>query len=208
MLQVFETVGAAELTPEHYDEFVLPYLRQIGTRVKARLAAGNADGGAGGADVPLIVFSKDTHRFLSALGESDFDVVGLDWKVDRAEARASFRVGAAAKQQSDSETGADALEKAKAGSAAAAPPPAGAAAREAVDKCVQGNLDPAALFGSTEVIRREVARMLEEFGTQNLIANLGHGLSPTHDPARVADFVHAVHDISEEINWLKQQGGE
>ena len=71
-------------------------------------------------------------------------------------------------------------------------------------KCLQGNLDPAALHGSTDVIRREVARMLDELGPQRLIANLGHGLSPTHEPARVADFVHAVHDISEEINWRDQ----
>ena len=124
-------------------------------------------------------------------------MLDLDWELG---------VWSAAKQQPPPETGAQALELAKAGSAAV--PPAPGTAREAVDKCVQGNLDPAALFGSTEIIRQEVSRMLEEFGTQNLIANLGHGLSPTHDPARVADFVHAVHDISEEINWRKQQGGE
>ena len=43
-------------------------------------------------------------------------------------------------------------------------------------KCaLQGNLDPCALYGSRDVIRKEVKRMITEFGTQGYIANLGHG---------------------------------
>lgn len=63
---------------------------------------------------------------------------------------------------------------------------------------LQGNLDPCALYGSEDVIRSEVQRMLDAFGagTPGYIANLGHGLQPTHDPERVGAFVLAVQELS------------
>ncbi len=68
-------------------------------------------------------------------------------------------------------------------------------------KALQGNLDPSVLYASKEVIKAEVRKMLQSFGsTQGLIANLGHGLHPTHDPDHVGAFIDAVHEISEEIN--------
>ncbi len=74
--------------------------------------------------------------------------------------------------------------------------PAEARARTGNRVTLQGNLDPAVLFASEEVIRREVHRMVEGFGTQRYIANLGHGIMPDHDPVRAAAFVDAVHSIS------------
>lgn len=66
---------------------------------------------------------------------------------------------------------------------------------------LQGNLDPCALYSSKEVIRKEVRKMLQSFGsTQGLIGNLGHGLHPSHDPQLVGEFIDAVHEISEEMN--------
>ena len=65
---------------------------------------------------------------------------------------------------------------------------------------LQGNLDPCALYGPPDVIRSEVRRMIESFGTQKLIANLGHGMHPDHDPERLNVFLTAVHEISTEIN--------
>jgi uroporphyrinogen decarboxylase len=72
-------------------------------------------------------------------------------------------------------------------------------------KCaLQGNLDPCALYSSKEVIREEVRKMLQSFGsTQGLIANLGHGLHPTHNPELVGAFIDAVHELSEEMNRSK-----
>uniref|UniRef100_A0A8C7BL23 Uroporphyrinogen decarboxylase n=1 Tax=Neovison vison TaxID=452646 RepID=A0A8C7BL23_NEOVI len=68
-------------------------------------------------------------------------------------------------------------------------------ARERVGKTVtlQGNLDPCALYASKEEIGRLVQQMLDDFGSQRYIANLGHGLYPDMDPEHVGAFVDAVH---------------
>lgn len=42
--------------------------------------------------------------------------------------------------------------------------------------------------------------MLEKFGTQRYIANLGHGMYPDMDPEHLAAFVDAVHQYSEDMN--------
>jgi len=65
---------------------------------------------------------------------------------------------------------------------------------------LQGNLDPCVLYAPKEVIREEVGKMLRGFGTQGLVANLGHGLHPAHDPEHVAAFIDAVHEISAAMN--------
>ena len=60
------------------------------------------------------------------------------------------------------------------------------------DKVLQGNLDPAVLYGSYEVIEKQTRRMLEEFGGTRHIANLGHGVYPDTDPEKVKWFIHTV----------------
>lgn len=65
---------------------------------------------------------------------------------------------------------------------------------------LQGNLDPCVLFANKEYIEESVRRMLKEFGVQKYIGNLGHGLLPEHNPENVGWFIHAVHNISEELN--------
>jgi uroporphyrinogen decarboxylase len=59
-------------------------------------------------------------------------------------------------------------------------------------KTLQGNLDPCALYQSEKDIQQEVHKMLNAFGTQNYIANLGHGLYPDTDRYMVKAFVDAV----------------
>jgi len=62
---------------------------------------------------------------------------------------------------------------------------------------LQGNVDPATLYGSPEAIRAEVRRALESFGEgPGHVFNLGHGMSPDMDPAHVAVMVDAVHEFS------------
>ena len=44
-----------------------------------------------------------------------------------------------------------------------------------------------------EEIGQLVQQMLDDFGSQRYIANLGHGLYPDMDPEHVGAFVDAVH---------------
>jgi uroporphyrinogen decarboxylase len=62
-------------------------------------------------------------------------------------------------------------------------------------KAVQGNLDPAALFASSEDLRAEVDAVLAEAGrAPGHIFNLGHGIWPDTDPDAVARLVDYVHE--------------
>lgn len=57
---------------------------------------------------------------------------------------------------------------------------------------LQGNFDPAKLFMEPEDIRREVHRMIAQFGSQRYVANLGHGITPKVPVAHARAFVDAV----------------
>lgn len=72
---------------------------------------------------------------------------------------------------------------------------------------LQGNLDPAVLFAEPQTIRREVRRMLHQFGPVGHVANLGHGMHPDHDPAHAKAFVDAVHELSEELREKESVSG-
>jgi uroporphyrinogen decarboxylase len=62
---------------------------------------------------------------------------------------------------------------------------------------LQGNLDPGALHGSPERIRKEVGDVLASFGSgAGHVFNLGHGVSQHTDPERVGVLVEAVHELS------------
>lgn len=71
-----------------------------------------------------------------------------------------------------------------------------ATARETVGGRValQGNLDPAILRASPEVIRREARTVLDSYGNRpGHVFNLGHGITPEVDPAHVGVLVDEVH---------------
>ncbi|MGI0071885.1 MAG: uroporphyrinogen decarboxylase [Thermoplasmata archaeon] len=60
---------------------------------------------------------------------------------------------------------------------------------------LQGNLDPGALLGTRETLRREARRVLDEIpGGRAHVFNLGHGVLPATDPERVRELVEYVHD--------------
>lgn len=63
-------------------------------------------------------------------------------------------------------------------------------------KTLQGNLDPAALYGTAEQVQAATWRMMEQFRGKKHIANLGHGLYPDTDPELVKVFVQAVKEFS------------
>lgn len=59
-------------------------------------------------------------------------------------------------------------------------------------KTLQGNLDPCALYGSKEEIKKTTESMLQQFGNSRHIANLGHGVYPDTDPDKVKYFIETV----------------
>ncbi len=74
-----------------------------------------------------------------------------------------------------------------------------ATARKYVDDRValQGNLNPATLRESPEIIRQGVADVLESYGNgPGHVFNLGHGITPDIDPEHLGVLVDAVHELS------------
>lgn len=67
-------------------------------------------------------------------------------------------------------------------------------------KALQGNMDPCAIYAEPAIIQAEVHDMLEQFGTQGYIANLGHGCFPDMDPTNVDTFIKTVQHRSLEMN--------
>jgi uroporphyrinogen decarboxylase len=82
LVQVFDS-WAGELSPASFASFSLPYLRHISANLPRRLKE------MGLEPVPMTVFAKGAWYALDDLCESGYNVVGLDWLHDPAEA---FRV--------------------------------------------------------------------------------------------------------------------
>ncbi|WP_019988649.1 uroporphyrinogen decarboxylase [Rudanella lutea] len=64
------------------------------------------------------------------------------------------------------------------------------------NKTLQGNMDPCVLYADFDGVRAEVKRMLQAFGTQRYIANLGHGVYPDTDPDKARCFIESVKEYS------------
>lgn len=64
------------------------------------------------------------------------------------------------------------------------------------NKTLQGNLDPCVLYADEQAITEAVKTMLDQFGPQRHIANLGHGVYPDTDPGKVKFFVDTVKEYS------------
>lgn len=79
IVQVFDS-WAAELSPSSFNDFSLPYLRYISKHLPERLEALKQE------QVPMVVFAKGAWYALDALCESGYQVVGLDWLQDAADA--------------------------------------------------------------------------------------------------------------------------
>jgi uroporphyrinogen decarboxylase len=77
-----------------------------------------------------------------------------------------------------------------------------AARRTGGKVALQGNLDPATLYGSPEAIRAQVGLALDSYAAGNggsregHVFNLGHGMSPDMSPEHVGVLVDAVHALS------------
>ena len=71
-------------------------------------------------------------------------------------------------------------------------------ARELTDNKItlQGNFDPAKLLAPIPEIKKSVIEMINSFGAQNYIANLGHGITPNIPVDHARAFVDAVKEYS------------
>ncbi len=66
---------------------------------------------------------------------------------------------------------------------------------------LQGNMDPSVLYASEDVIRKEVARILESYGKgSGHVFNLGHGIHPGIEPEKMAVLIDAVHELSQQYH--------
>lgn len=74
-VQIFDS-WATELSPVDFEEFSLPYLKQIVASVKKTHP-----------HLPLILYASGSGGLLERLRLSGVDVVSLDWTVDMAEGR-------------------------------------------------------------------------------------------------------------------------
>ncbi|CZT02991.1 probable uroporphyrinogen decarboxylase [Rhynchosporium graminicola] len=79
IIQVFDS-WAAELSPDAFKEFSQPYLAYISENLPKRLKEKNLE------LVPMVVFAKGAWYALDDLCNLGYQVVGLDWLQDPAEA--------------------------------------------------------------------------------------------------------------------------
>ena len=84
IVQIFDT-WAGILTPDDFKEFSLEYIAEIVRLVKTHT----------GNQTPIIVFCKGANHSLTELASTGCDVVGLDWTIDIAEAKAIIGDGVA-----------------------------------------------------------------------------------------------------------------
>ena len=66
---------------------------------------------------------------------------------------------------------------------------------------LQGNLDPAILFSTPEVITTEVEKILKDYGSgSGHVFNLGHGISQFTPPESALTLINAVHSLSKKYH--------
>ena len=167
-VMIFDSWGGV-LADGAFQSFSLAYTARVLAQLKRH--------GADGKVVPRLVFTKGGGPWLQDMKALDCDVLGLDWTVNLARARALV------------------------GGAEYAPGTSGPG------KALQGNIDPNVLFAPPAAIELEAAKVLDSFGTPfqgagtgpTHIFNLGHGISQYTPPEHVAALVAAVHSHSRRL---------
>lgn len=149
LVQIFDS-WAGELAPRDFREFELPVLVEMlrivreGTREIVRQR--------GDRVVPVTVFAKGANYAIPDLARAGFDVVGLDWCIDPAEARSiTEQYNVALQGNMD--------------------PTTLYAGNEVLDATVKDMF-----LGEYGFLSTEAGRKLGH------IANLGHGITPSVDP--------------------------
>ena len=123
-------------------------------------------------DIPVVLFTKGGGLWLDIQADSQADALGLDWTMplDRARQVLTESQRQLTKQHKKLQS----------------------------SKAIQGNLDPATLYGSPATIRAEVNAMLDSAYANGektgYVANLGHGITQWVNPDNAKVFIDAVHD--------------
>ena len=81
ILQVFDS-WAATPSPRDYDEFCLPYQKQVISRIKQSFP-----------ETPIIIYIKQSGALLERMAASGADIVSVDWTVSLEEAKARLGPG-------------------------------------------------------------------------------------------------------------------
>ena len=121
---------------------------------------------------PVVLFTKGGGLWLDVQADSAADALGLDWTmpIDRARQVLNDSQRQLTKQYKKIQS----------------------------SKAIQGNLDPATLYGSPATIRAEVNAMLDSAYAggekTGYVANLGHGITQWVNPDHAKVFIDAVHD--------------
>ncbi len=136
-VQIFDSWGGL-LSPADYQEFSLPYLRQIVEALKDT--------------VPVIAFAKGCWFALGDLADTGAAALGIDWHTKPEQARQLAGSGVT----------------------------------------LQGNFDPSRLLSPIPDIQRMTREMIDRFGKDRFIANLGHGILPNIPVDHAKAFVEAV----------------
>ncbi len=122
--------------------------------------------------VPVVMFTKGGGMWLATQADSKADAIGLDWTVPLDTARETLR-----------ETQRRLTRQYK---------------KMQSPKAIQGNLDPATLYGSPKVIAQQTNLMLDDAyrnsDNTGYIANLGHGIQQWTNPDHAKAFIDAVHE--------------
>ncbi|WP_201584715.1 uroporphyrinogen decarboxylase [Psychrobacter sp. HII-4] len=122
--------------------------------------------------IPVVLFTKGGGLWLDVQADSQADALGLDWTMplDRARQVLNESQRQLTKQHKKLQS----------------------------SKALQGNLDPATLYGSPATIRAEVTAMLDRAYADGektgYVANLGHGITQWVNPENAKVFIDAVHD--------------
>ena len=123
-------------------------------------------------EVPVVLFTKGGGLWLDVQADSEADALGLDWTmpIDRARQVLTESQRQLTKHHKKLQS----------------------------SKAIQGNLDPATLYGSPATIRAEVNAMLDSAYVNGektgYVANLGHGITQWVNPDNAKVFIDAVHD--------------
>jgi uroporphyrinogen decarboxylase len=152
-VQIFDTnVGA--LSPAAYAEFVQPYTRRVMAAIRE-------------AGAMSIHFAVANAGLLELMAVVDCDVVGVDWRVDIADAWRRI----------------DGL--------------AGQGSALAHQRAIMGNLDPTVLLAPWETVEAEARAVLTQVGRRSgHIFNLGHAIHPASNPDYLRRLVSTVHECT------------